>query len=962
MALFRRRAVDAAAWCKGSVAVTFNGRLVDVPGLEGYARVLVADRRPLFTHRTRDGRWEIVVTHNDGGGGFEQVSFVNGINTRRGGRHVEHVAKPLAKALAAVVSKREKIRVTPKAVRSQLLLLVRAVVVNPAFDGQVKELLTTPVARFGSRCELPKGVGERIARAVPDLVARVASHAKYRNSRALKRTDGAKTGSIRGIPKLCDGARAGTRRARDCTLILTEGDSAKTMAISGLAAVPGGRDVYGVFPLKGKLLNVRGADPSKIANNAEITQLKRILGLKTGMAVDPEARGAWPLRYGSVVIMTDQDVDGSHIKGLLANLFHVHWPSLLRIGFVSALVTPIVKVWPRRGGAAEPLLFYNLSDYDAWCRAHPRHATTHRAKYYKGLGTSSSAEAREYFGRHRREVAYEFGAGCDEALRLAFDKSRSDDRKAWLGRYDAARVLDATRPRVPFADFVHRELVHFSQYDVHRSIPSATDGLKPSQRKVLFACLKRKLTQEIKVAQLAGYVSEHAAYHHGEVSLHGAIVNMAQEFVGSNNLALLAPCGQFGSRLQGGSDAASPRYIFTRLSALAPLVFPAADLPLLAPLEDDGLKIEPARYVPVIPMVLVNGAKGIGTGWSTDVPPHNPVDVIARVRGWIAASGGADESDGSGGDDVAEPPPALEPWFRGFRGVVERVDAQTFLTRGRCQLEGGRQVRVTELPIGLWTEAYKASLEKLIAKGRLGIVDFEDRSTHTRVDILLMFETAERLEALRPREDPDGFQRKLGLVSKKRCGYTNMHLFAADGRIRKFGSAAEIVGDFCAARLGLYRRRHAHELAILVAKRDLADEKRRFVEEVVAGTITLRDKPIADLETELEARGYDPAKGPPPATGAGRFRHLHGMPLSALTRERIGALRDECVAAETARAELEGTTPVEVWTRELDALEAAYRDDLADRRRKAEAAENSCAAESGKAKTPKKRSRRRKKK
>ena len=914
MGLLRRRVVDVAAWCRGDVAVTFNGTPVPVGGLGDFARALVGDDRPVYTHRTRDGRWEVVATCGDSGT-FEQVSFVNGIHTRRGGRHVDHVAKPLAKALAAAIAKREKIRVTSAAVRSQLLLLVRAVIVNPAFDGQVKELLTTPVSRFGSRCELPKGVAEKLLRAVPELSARVAAHAQYRNSRALRRTDGAKTSSIRGIPKLCDATRAGTRRARQCTLILTEGDSAKTMAISGLAAVPGGRDVYGVFPLKGKLLNVRGVDPAKIAANAEIAQLKRILGLKTGMAIDPDAR-AWPLRYGSVVIMTDQDVDGSHIKGLLANLFHAHWPSLLRLGFVSAIVTPIVKVWPRRG-AADPLLFYNLSDYDGWCRAHPRHAATHRAKYYKGLGTSSAAEAREYFGRHRREVAYEFGDRCDEALRLAFDKTRADDRKAWLGRYESTRVLDATRERVQFADFVHDELVHFSHYDVHRSIPSATDGLKPSQRKVLFACLKRRLTQEIKVAQLAGYVSEHAAYHHGEVSLHGTIVNMAQDFVGTNNLALLAPCGQFGSRLQGGADAASPRYIFTRLTDLAPLVFPAADLPLLEPLVDDGAKIEPARYVPVIPLVLVNGAKGIGTGWSTAVPPHHPLHVVARVRQWIA-----------GGEGAVEP---LEPWFRGFRGVVERVDERAFLTRGCCQLEGDARVRVTELPVGVWTEAYKGMLEKLIAKGSLGVVDYEDRSTPTHVDLLLTFETAARLEALQPREDPDGFQRKIGLVSRKRCGYTNMHLFAADGRIRRFETTAAIVADFCEERRRLYERRYAHDLAALVAKRDLADEKRRFVEEVVAGTVVLRNKPIDALEDELEARGYDPARGPPPETGRGRFRHLHGMPLSALTLERIGALRDECAAAEEARAALAATTPLAIWEGELAAVETAYAEDLAAR-------------------------------
>ena len=161
------------------------------------------------------------------------------------------------------------------------------------------------------------------------------------------------------------------------------------------------------------------------------------------------------------------------------------------------------------------------------------------------------------------------------------------------------------------------------------------DGLKPGQRKILFSCFKRGksiIKNEIKVAQLAGYVSEHSAYHHGEASLAGTIVGMAQTFVGSNNIALLHPAGQFGTRLLGGKDAASPRYIFTKLPALTRLIFHPDDEALLEYLEDDGQKIEPKWYLPILPMVLVNGAEGIGTGWSSSVPNYNPRDVVANLR------------------------------------------------------------------------------------------------------------------------------------------------------------------------------------------------------------------------------------------------------------------------------------------------------------------------------------------
>ena len=133
------------------------------------------------------------------------------------------------------------------------------------------------------------------------------------------------------------------------------------------------------------------------------------------------------------------------------------------------------------------------------------------------------------------------------------------------------------------------------------------------------------------MAQLSGYVSENAAYHHGEASLQATIVNMAQNFVGSNNVNLLQPQGQFGTRLEGGKDAASARYITTYLTPLARLVFPKADDAILDYLEDDGLSVEPKWYVPVLPLVLCNGNKGIGTGWSSTVPNYNPRDIVANI-------------------------------------------------------------------------------------------------------------------------------------------------------------------------------------------------------------------------------------------------------------------------------------------------------------------------------------------
>lgn len=315
-----------------------------------------------------------------------------------------------------------------------------------------------------------------------------------------------------------------------------------------------------------------------------------------------------------------------------------------------------------------------------------------RIKYYKGLGTSTSAEAKEYFsnldlhevhfGQLSSDVAVkresddgmelemvdETTVSGSDLIDMCFSKGRVEDRKVWLNELEKDTYLDyseAHQSGIQYSEFVNKEFILFSQADNQRSIPHVMDGLKPSQRKVLFSCFKRKLKTEIKVAQLAGYVSEHSAYHHGEASLNGTIIGMAQSFCGSNNINLLTPSGQFGTRRMGGKDAASPRYTFTKLEDITRKIFHPDDDPLLSYLNDDGLSIEPEFYMPVIPMILVNGTDGIGTGWSTSVPNFDPRAIIANLRRLIA------------GEEVE----AMVPYYCGYTGTVSETDPSSCNSR-----------------------------------------------------------------------------------------------------------------------------------------------------------------------------------------------------------------------------------------------------------------------------------------
>jgi DNA topoisomerase-2 len=727
----------------------------------------------------------------------------------------------------------------PFQIKNHLWIFINAQIENPVFDSQTKDTLTLKPSLFGSKCEISDLFFKKLINC--GVIDSILSWAISKQSKDIRKMDGSKRQRLVGIPKLDDANDAGGNNSQDCTLILTEGDSAKTLAVSGLSVV--GRDNYGIFPIRGKLLNVRDASHHQIMSNAEINNLKRILGLQHGkLYYDTKT-----LRYGHLMIMTDQDQDGSHIKGLIMNYLHAQFPSLVRItGFLLEFITPIVKA----SCDNKTIIFYTMPEYETWVEAFKPNTAVWSIKYYKGLGTSTAKEAKEYFTdliKHVKRFIW-LDAMDDDALELAFSKKKVEERKKWLQDFVPGTYLSHKEREITFSDFVHRELILFSRADLERSIPSVIDGLKSGQRKILFACFKRNLTTDIKVAQLAGYVAEHSAYHHGEASLASTIINLAQDFVGSNNLNLLMPSGQFGTRLQGGKDAASPRYIFTRLSSITRHIFNEADDCLLFYLNEEGQMIEPLNYVPILPTILVNGAEGIGTGWSTFIPKFNLRDIIENIRRMLK------------GLDPIE----MYPFYRGFKGTIEKIERKKYHSNGKIYyLEGivnqinDSTLEVTELPIGKWTQDYKEYLEDLIKpvnkNEKASIQDYKEYHTDASVQFVL-FLTPEQME--------DAIE--VGLHKKFRLNSTistsNMILFGANGKIKKYEFPEDILKEFFTFRLDFYEKRRLTLLEAGEANMKILRNKMRFILAVTESKIKLSKRNKNEIENDLNKMGFDRQK------------------------------------------------------------------------------------------------------
>ena len=771
--------------------------------------------------------------------------------------------------------------------------------------------MNTPSSKFGSKCDVSDKFIEKVAKmGVMDAACAIT---EVKENKAAKKTDGVKSKSIRGIPKLTDANWAGTDKSKDCLIIFCEGDSAKAGIISGLSSDD--RNSIGVYPMKGKILNVRGESVKKISENKEISEIKKILGLETGKKYTSIEDVYKNLRYGRVLFMTDQDLDGSHIKGLGINLFQSEWPSLSEIpGFIGFMNTPILKA---KKGSVE-LNFYNDGEYEAWKDENDTKGW--KVKYYKGLGTSTGKEFKEYF-ENKKMVGFHYsGKDSGDAIDMVFNKKRADDRKDWLKYYDRDAYLDTSKINVSYEEFINKELIHFSKYDCDRSIPNLMDGLKISLRKILFASFKKNLTTEIKVAQFSGYVSEHSGYHHGEASLNAAIVGMAQNFVGSNNINLLLPNGQFGTRLQGGKDSASERYIFTQLNKITRAIFHVNDDNVLNYLNDDGLSVEPVFYAPIIPMILVNGSKGIGTGFSTDIMCYNPLDIISYLKSKLMST-------------VSEI--NFIPYYEGFKGRITKISDEKFLIKGVYEKIGVDKIKVTELPVGYWTEDFKELLELLIepVPGKDGkkvpsiIKDFDDISKDTNVDftITLAKGKLDELEKARGDYGCNGLEKLLKLYTTNTT--TNMHLFDAKDNLKKYGDVSSIIDDYYETRLKLYQTRKDFMINALDQELILLSNKAKYIQENLDGSIDLRKKTKYQVIQMLEEKDYDKIEND------AEYKYLTKMPMDSVTEENVDKLRKDKGSKVSELETIKGTTIHQLWTTEIDNFKSLYVEYKEDRER-----------------------------
>jgi DNA topoisomerase-2 len=872
ISVMKKLAYDAAMFT--GITVKFNGDEIFVKTLRNYVDMYPYNTGEILTFKTEDSKVALVGTTE-----AFYVTFVNGVYTENGGVHYELWRSRIMKEVIKLITKRLKTKMTLRDIKCYFGIFIVCNLVNPEFKGQDKAELTSPPPNVPKTLNLIRVMKWKFLDHLENLL-------RVRDLKKLKQSD-AKKNSHLSVDNLDDANLAGTSHSVKCSLFITEGLSAKTFARRMISNLPEGSDLHGVYPIRGKFLNTRNANTGHIAKNTEVSDLKKALGLKYDVDyANPD--NFRTLRYGKLQILADADLDGIHIGGLLINFIHSLFPSLLPLGFVQVVRTPIVKLTIR--GNITPI--YDQIVYEEVYKKYRQKNIKFSAQYYKGLGTYSPDEIKEYT-THPVYAQVMSDEGCDEAINLAFNDKRSNDRKTWLLNYDRDRLV----PIEPGDDlcvsmFVHNELIRFSMDDNTRAIPSLLDGLKPTQRKIIYSTFKRNLDQLLKVAQFAGYVAEHTSYKHGEQSVSEAIIHMGRDFVGSNNIPFFLTKGNFGTRLEGGKDATAPRYIFVRLNPIMKYLFIKDDEQLLDRLDEDGQLVEPKCYLPILPYVLINGASGIGTGFSTDIPCFNPLDVVNAVRHCI-------------NDEEWED---IVPWYAGYKGIIT-PEGKSVTTHGIFEKEwkthrGFDIARVTELPVGFWTSKFKVLLDKLVHDGKIHSCKKYDNVENFEFHIYYRQSMANNVtwETLR-------LTRSISL--------NNMVMFDERDVPHRYESVREIIEEFCKIRLFYYTRRKKILLKNLEEKYMEQEGRVLYIEGVINGEIKLLGQSEKGLIDNLLARKFYKKKN--------SFDYLLDMPNRTLTSKRVVELKSQLEKIVVSMKELKSKKPKQLWLDDLEMFEKEYK-------------------------------------
>lgn len=864
-------------------------------------------------------------------------SYVNGILTFRGGEHLKKWRDSIIPQVVKELNSRKfkKGETRPKAsarsIYPYFLMFVRCEIDKPEFTSQTKEELGLPPpgAKQITAGKLKKEQLSKMMKwdFVELLDNKLLEHAER------KATNKERVQKVSMGKKYRSAGWAGKKRTKEMLpdepkLFITEGMSAKGFALRGIDAVPNGQNKYGAFAIRGKFINVQNSSKLMVSKNEEVIALKRVLGLVSGVdyTIDKNFN---ELRYRSVCFLTDADDDGIHIRGLLINFFWKLFPSLTKRGFftimnksesiergcLQAMATPVVRVTAKKNGGkgVEELFFYSNPEFKKWISDNNNKSrivktkTDDGVKYYKGLGAINPKEAPKYFAEQLL-VNYILDGDETKKMALGFDSKETCARKKWIKNCLSNGVGEYVyEGNISISNFVNDQLVVYNITALRRSIPSMFDGFKESQRKILYGMRVKNYNSSLDIESIGGALKDITGYHHGAVSLYEAIFNMGRGFVGTNNIPLLINDGEFGTRLGGNGkdgDQAQPRYAKTKLDDIAYALFSKSDDDILAYRYEDNFRVEPETYAPILPMLLINGSEGIGSGWSTKWPNYNPEDICKYICNYLGEKQNRKK---------------IVPWYRNFTGEIDLDKDKSgkvvgWTSRGILQECKEGWWKITDLPIGVWGYSAKDELEKLLNGNPRYLLDLEEMCSANKIHF-----------RIKPTKNyiPDiDAKNNMGFMKKKHS-LRNMYALDENDTPRKFDSPEEYLEMWIPWRLDLYKKRKEHIISKLESELVFVKNKFLYIKSVVEGNLNMNAENDV-LENNMLEIGLEKLSHSKNSTSPS-FEYLLGMQMRSMTKEKYETLEKEKTSIESHLESYKHKSVKDLFREDIDMFLKKYK-------------------------------------
>jgi DNA topoisomerase-2 len=902
--IIQKMVYDIAGNSLRPINVTFNNAPIGINSFVTYASMFYASEKT-FIHHSINNYWEFCI-----GSGNGCISFVNAVEIRDGGTHSNFIYRKLCestkdKQIQKLLGLKTASLVTISQLQKCSLLIIKSFVADPEYEAQSKVRLTTNCRSFrtiSSSYVIDSSVFIKLIKQTPvGEMLRILISSK---DAALIKNIEKKTQTI-NVPKY-EGAELARRsmRNKDTYLFITEGLSAAAGAMIGRGIF--GPDIMGILPVRGKPINVMSLTQQSILKNDVIQNIRTVTGIRTGQII----KSTRDLRYDHIVLFTDQDWDGIHIRMLLINIYIALLPIIKQFpDFLMYFSTPLVKSTNKK------LVFHSMYELNKWANDQGvtwTKSSADKFKFHKGLGSIAKEDMKQYFREFKKHVSIvTFDDNFSISLNLAFNKNKTyaDKRKHWLESYDESDQL-LIAPTISVTDMVHKQLKHFSMSDNVRSIPNLMCGLKECQRKVLHYFINKGPVNEKSLIILGGGIIEYTQYHHGDTSLYDTIFGMGQSFVGTNNIPYLHGGGAFGSRVYGGDDAAQARYPSTKLNAITKLLFRKDEYPLLPIVDEFGSKLEPYYFLPPIPMIFINGCLGIGTGYKSEILQFNPLDVIMNVIRLIKK----------------EPYQHMLPWYKGYTGNVREISSNcSYEFTGKYTINGNC-VHITELPIGVWTGYYTEYLSFLQTEknvkgnkktyhmstfnanlhkrfGKSLIADVIKRNTDDTVNIIVKFESG-ALDLLKDNE----IIQYLSLYSLH-----SMSLVAFDDNIqlRTFSSIQDMFETWFGIRNVKYMEKKEILLNNLMKEYKILKNKVNFIHLCIDKIIDIDNKEDDVVTNILLDHKLEQIP---------TFEYLLSMQIRSRTKKKKEELEQQLLKLEEKINILNKLSHIDIWYNEISEI------------------------------------------